>query len=230
MISMDKSALDSLEREITSCRLCPRLVVWREEVARIKRKAFKDEDYWGKPVPGFGDSQASLMVIGLAPGAHGSNRTGRMFTGDASGDFLFPALYRAGFANQQLSSSLQDGMQLCNSWITAVCRCVPPENKPNPEEISNCSGYLSREFSLLPVQGIIALGKIGYDQTIHLLKQQYQNLPTPPTFGHGVQFEPGKGTPWVIASYHPSRQNTQTGKLTVDMFDRIWETARRKLI
>lgn len=227
-MDMDRSALDSLEREITSCRLCPRLVAWREEVAKIKRKAFMDEDYWGKPVPGFGDPRAELLIIGLAPGAHGSNRTGRMFTGDSSGDFLFPALYRAGFASHQISRSLRDEMYLSNCWITAVCRCVPPDNKPSPGEISNCSDFLSREFSLLPVRGIVALGKIAFEQTIHLLKRYYHNLPSPPPFGHGVIFEPGKAIPWVIASYHPSRQNTQTGKLTSGMFADIWDTARSR--
>ncbi len=220
----------ALEEEIVACRLCPRLVAWREEVARTKRKAFLGETYWGKPVPGFGDIRARLLVIGLAPGAHGSNRTGRMFTGDSSGDFLYPALHRAGFANQTHSYSRDDPLLLRNIWISAVCRCVPPGNKPLPQEMANCSTFLNREWDLLPVQGVVALGKIAYDQTIHLLKNRYLPLPIPPPFGHGIVFEPGNGIPWVLASYHPSRQNTQTGKLTAAMFDRIWNIAQEKLL
>ena len=228
-MNMNPPIWNSLEEEIVSCRLCPRLVAWREEIARIKRRAFMGETYWGKPVPGFGDIHGRLLVIGLAPGAHGSNRTGRMFTGDSSGDFLYPALHRAGFANQAISHSRDDQLSLRNIWISAVCRCVPPGNKPLPEEMTNCSRYLKREWDLLPLQGVIALGKIAYDQTFRLLKNRVQSLPTPPPFGHGNVFEPGNGIPWVLASYHPSRQNTQTGKLTTAMFDSIWKTTNERL-
>lgn len=229
-MKMNSPIWDALEEEIVACRLCPRLVAWREEVARTKRRAFLGETYWGKPVPGFGDIQGRLLVIGLAPGAHGSNRTGRMFTGDSSGDFLYPALHRAGFANQAFSQSRDDQLSLQKIWISAVCRCVPPGNKPLPEEMANCSQYLEREWDLLPVQGVVALGKIAYNQTIHSLQNRFHPLPPPPPFGHGIVFEPGNGIPWILASYHPSRQNTQTGKLTAAMFDSIWKTAKDRLL
>jgi len=227
---MSESNWVALDQEIVSCRLCPRLVEWREEVARVKRKAYRQEEYWGKPVPGFGDHAASILVIGLAPGAHGSNRTGRMFTGDASGDFLYPALYRSGFASLPVSTSRDDSLHLPGLYITAVCRCVPPDNKPLPQEMVNCHSYLVRELNLLPVRGIVALGKIGYDQSLRLLEEKFSKLPNPPVFGHKVLFSPGNGIPWVLASYHPSRQNTQTGRLTKEMFDEIWQLARDLLL
>jgi len=218
---------DSLEKEIIACRKCPRLVSWREEVGVTKRRAFRDEDYWARPVPGFGDPQAHILVVGLAPGAHGSNRTGRMFTGDASGDFLYPALHRAGFASQPCSLSADDGLTLNHILITAVCRCVPPDNKPLPAEIQNCRPYLVKEMDLLPnLQGIVALGRIAYDATIQVLGLSRKDIELP-AFGHGAFLAPGDGLPWILASFHPSRQNTQTGRLTASMFDQIWSNARK---
>lgn len=221
--------LDSIHKQVIACRKCPRLVAWREQVAREKRRAFLQEEYWGKPVPGFGDPLAKIMVVGLAPGAHGSNRTGRMFTGDASGEFLYRALYLAGFANQSTSIEVGDGLTLNEIYISAVCRCVPPQNKPTPQEIRNCLGYLEKELDLLPVQGIIALGKIAYDEVVRWadLRKYY---PTEEIqFAHG-RFNPSvEGKPWVLASYHPSRQNTQTGRLTREMFQSIWIQAHNLL-
>lgn len=211
-----------LEQEIIACRKCPRLVEWREQVGMVKRRAFSEEIYWAKPVPGFGDALAKVMVLGLAPGAHGSNRTGRMFTGDASGDFLYPALFRAGFTNQPYAKSIKDGLELKDLYITAVCHCAPPDNKPFPVEISNCQGYQLRELDFLnDLQGIVALGKIAYTSAIQLLRVKGRTELFF-EFGHGV-FNPGQeGIPWLMGSYHPSRQNTQTGRLTTEMFDQIW--------
>jgi uracil-DNA glycosylase family 4 len=231
--------LDALNAEITSCRLCPRLVAWRQQVAREKRRAYRDWVYWGKPVPGFGDPAARALVVGLAPGAHGSNRTGRMFTGDSSGDFLYPALYRAGFASQPRATQRNDGLILKDMFITAVCRCAPPDNKPTPAEIAACQPYLQREIVLLPnLQVIVALGRIAYDSVLrlyafpnpHPAPRSPQHVPRNTTyaFSHGASFPL---TPHItlIASYHPSRQNTQTGRLTTAMFDEIWQAARRQL-
>lgn len=220
----------ALEDRITRCRLCPRLVTYREEVARTKKRAFLGETYWGRPVPGFGDPRARVLVVGLAPGAHGSNRTGRMFTGDALGDFLFPALYRAGFCNRPVSLSRDDGLTLSGLFISAVGRCAPPGNKPAPGEIRNCLPYLAEELALLEqVRVIVALGKIAYDASVQLLAEDCRRQK--PVFGHGVEWEAeylreGKRvTVRIIGSYHPSRQNTQTGVLTRPMFDRIWKRA-----
>ena len=219
-----------LEERIVSCHLCPRLVKWREEVSLTKRRAYQDEAYWGKPVPGFGDPQARILVVGLAPGAHGSNRTGRMFTGDASGDFLFPALYRAGFANQVEAVSRNDSLELQDLFITAVGRCAPPANKPNSEELRNCQPFLISEIRLLAqLQGIVALGQIAFDRVIRLYREQGADIPRL-KFGHGALYSLGEGLPWLLASYHPSRQNTQTGRLTPEMFDQIWETAFSRLV
>jgi len=208
--------------ELIHCRLCERLVSWREEIALTKKKAYLDLDYWGKPVPGFGDLDGQVLVVGLAPGAHGSNRTGRMFTGDASGDFLYPALFRAGFASQPESVNIQDDLTLDNLFITAVCRCVPPKNKPAPSEIKNCLPYLQHEISLMKhLKVVVALGAIAQHHILRIysdLIQQKQQFP----FNHGrVDKFPGE-LPYLISSYHPSRQNTQTGKLTIEMFDKIW--------
>lgn len=218
--------LQQLEDEIITCRRCPRLVAWREEVARTKRRAYRDFEYWGKPVPGFGDSHASLLIVGLAPGAHGSNRTGRMFTGDASGDFLFPALHKAGFASQPLAEGRDDNLTLQELFITAVCRCAPPVNKPNRVEMDNCLPYLWAEVERLPrLEGIVALGKIGFDNVLRVYRQHGCAIPAL-KFGHGAFYQLGAGLPWLLASYHPSRQNTQTGRLTQNMFAAIWSQAR----
>ncbi|NLB70753.1 MAG: uracil-DNA glycosylase [Chloroflexi bacterium] len=220
--------LKQLEQEIIACRKCPRLVAWREEVARVKRKAYRDQEYWGKPVPGFGDPNARLLILGLAPAAHGANRTGRMFTGDGSGDFFIPALYRAGFANQPSSKSRTDGLRLIDCWLTASARCAPPANKPTTEELNNCRAWLEAEFDLLPnIQGVVLLGKIAFDNLLKLpgysdlSKKEYR-------FAHNALYQPG-GLPWMLCSYHPSMQNTQTGRLTKEMFDQIWQRARQLL-
>jgi len=198
-------------------------------MARLKRKAYRDWDYWGRPVPGFGDPQARLLIVGLAPGAHGSNRTGRMFTGDASGDFLYPALHRAGFASQSDSTRLGDGLELRDAFITAVCRCAPPDNKPTPAEMQTCQPFLRAEVQLLTrLQGIVALGAIGFNGILAAYRQLGHPIP-PLAFGHGVFYPLGPGLPWLIGSYHPSRQNTQTGRLTATMFDAIWQSVRQHL-
>lgn len=213
------------EEDLIQCRQCPRLVAWREEVAAKKRRAYLNWEYWGKPVPGFGDHHARILVIGLAPGAHGSNRTGRMFTGDASGDFLYPALFRAGLANQPISMKPGDGLFLTDLFITAVCRCAPPANKVLPAEILNCRPFLRKEMTLLKnIQGIIALGRLAFDQTLSLLEVKSQVVNNG-GFSHGALHILGDNKPWLLASYHPSRQNTQTGKLTKEMFDSIWSKA-----
>jgi len=212
---------------LIACRLCPRLVQWREQTAITKRRAYLNWDYWAKPVPGFGDHQARLLVVGLAPGAHGSNRTGRMFTGDASGDFFYPALYRAGFANQPTSVSRDDGLALTDVFVTATARCAPPDNKPLPQEIRNCRPYLLQEMAFMPkIQGIVLLGRIAFEQILSIYGVP---APRPAQFAHGALFELPNGLPWLLASYHPSRQNTQTGRLTQSMFDEIWQKARSLL-
>jgi uracil-DNA glycosylase family 4 len=201
-------------------------VEWREEVARVKRKAYRDQDYWGKPVPGFGDPEARILVLGLAPGAHGSNRTGRMFTADGSGNFLYPALFRAGFASQPEATAIGDGMVLKDGFISAVCRCAPPANKPTREEIFNCLPWLVGEMRALShLQGVVVLGKIALDGLLSL--PAFADLPKKKfPFGHDRFYETLPGLPWILCSYHPSLQNTQTGRLTADMFDQIWEKAK----
>ena len=216
--------LTSLNQEIISCRKCPRLVEWREEVARVKRKAYMDAEYWGKPVPGFGDPNARVLVVGLAPGAHGSNRTGRQFTGDASGNFLFPALYLAGFANQAESESRSDGLILKDMYITASGRCAPPKNKPATEELNTCQPYLERELEILNPKVIVCLGKIGFDR----IRRVYSVKDASVKFGHGALYQLENGV-WLLGSYHPSQQNTLTGKLTEKMFDDIWKKAKELL-
>ena len=215
--------LQSFDTEILACRRCPRLVEWRERVAREKRRAYLDWEYWGKPVPGFGDPHARVFVVGLAPGAHGSNRTGRQFTGDASGEFLFPALYRAGFASRPVSVSRDDGLTLTDLYTAPVCRCAPPGNKPTTQEMANCLHYLVREVELIQPKVFVALGRIAFDALKSIL-----HTPASIVFSHGALY-PLDAEHWLLASYHPSRQNTQTGRLTVEMFDRIWETARELL-
>jgi uracil-DNA glycosylase len=212
---------------IVACEKCPRLRQYCAAVARDKRRAFRAETYWGKPVPGFGDSQARLFVVGLAPAAHGGNRTGRMFTGDRSGDFLYAALYRAGFANQPIAVSCADGLQLIDAYIAAAGRCAPPDNKPTPEELDNCRLYLIEELRLLQqARVIVALGKIAFDTVLVALADHGAGIPRPrPAFGHEAVFRLGKYT--LIGSYHPSQRNTQTGLLTPPMFDRVFHRARR---
>ncbi len=225
--ALDQAAtLAEVNEILVDCRRCPRLVAWREEVARTKRRAFRDWTYWGRPVPGFGDPRARLLVVGLAPAAHGGNRTGRVFTGDSSGDFLFGALYRAGFANQPGSVARGDGLALQDVYIAAACRCAPPDNKPTRVEMDNCRPYLLAELRLLHnLQGIVALGRIGFE-TILAAYRALGYGPNHPGFGHGSAGPLGDGLPWLLASYHPSQQNTQTGRLTREMFDSVWQTAR----
>jgi uracil-DNA glycosylase family 4 len=213
--------LENLNKEIIACRKCPRLVAWREEVAQVKRRAYRDEEYWGKPVPGFGDPKARVLVVGLAPGAHGSNRTGRNFTGDASGGFLYPALYKAGFANQPTAESRSDGLILKDVYITASGRCAPPDNRPSPEELNNCQPYLEREIEILKPKVIVCLGRIAFERILRI----YSTRSSVMKFGHGALYKLDSGA-WVLCSYHPSQQNTLTGKLTVKMFDEIWEKAK----
>ncbi len=213
--------LKTLTSEIISCRQCPRLVEWREEVARVKRKAYRDHEYWGKPVSGFGDSHAKVMIVGLAPGAHGSNRTGRGFTGDGSGSFLFPALHRAGFANQPNATARDDGLILFDLWITAVGRCAPPKNKPTSEELNTCQPFLEREIEILQPKVLVAFGRIAFDRLLKIYNLRKKDY----AFSHGALHKLPSGE-WLLVSYHPSRQNTQTGRLTVEMFDEIWEKAK----
>ena len=208
-----------LEREITDCRKCPRLVLYREDVARTKRRAYRDCNYWGRPVPAFGDPNARLVIIGLAPGAHGSNRTGRMFTGDRSGEFLYEQLYRAGFANQPHSKECDDGLVLKDALISAAIRCAPPDNKPLPEEIRNCVPYLERELELIQPRAILALGGIALNTYLNILKRKGQIASCAPyRFAHGASFDFPPPLPRLFAAYHPSQQNTQTGRLTPAMF------------
>ncbi|MEA5078604.1 MAG: uracil-DNA glycosylase [Anaerolineaceae bacterium] len=217
--------LQRIEDQVIACRLCPRLVEYREEVARVKRRAYRDEPYWGKPVPGFGDPAARILIVGLAPGAHGSNRTGRMFTGDDSGKFLYSALFRAGMANQPTGMDPKDGLELKEAFITAVGRCAPPDNKPLPAELLACRPYLLAELAALTnLQGVVALGKIAYDICTQILNQRGNTLPKV-EFGHGALAQGQMDALWLLGSYHPSRQNTQTGKLTPAMFDSIWQKA-----
>jgi uracil-DNA glycosylase family 4 len=216
-----KSQLQELNQEIISCTKCPRLVAWREEVARVKRKAYRDQEYWGRPVPGFGDPNARILVVGLAPGAHGSNRTGRNFTGDASGGFLYPALYRAGFANQPTAVSRNDGLRLKDVYLAASARCVPPDNKPTLEELNNCQPYLECDLEILKPKVIVCLGRIAFERILKI----YSVRNAAWKFGHGALFRLDHGC-WILCSYHPSQQNTLTGRLSIKMFDEIWAKAK----
>ena len=225
-----QNKLKVFEQEITNCRKCPRLVHYREEIARTKRRAYRDWTYWGRPVPAFGDPEAELVIIGLAPGAHGANRTGRMFTGDRSGDFLYEQLYRAGFANQPHSKHLGDGLSLKGVWISAAIRCAPPDNKPLPEEIRNCLPYLERELALIRPRAILALGGIALNTYLDLLKSKGLIASRAPyRFSHGATFVLPAGLPRLFAAYHPSQQNTQTGRLTPAMFAGVLRQIRKFL-
>ena len=222
-----------LTEEIVTCRACPRLVAWREQVAREKRRAYLDWDYWGRPVPGFGDRTARLLVVGLAPGAHGANRTGRMFTGDGSGDTLYSAMYRGGFANQPTARHPNDGLSLTDAFVTAVARCAPPSNRPAREELNSCRDFLMRELGLMPqTRVILALGQIAFDGCVRVLSDLGYGLPRL-KFGHGLFYRlprpAAAGPKYLIASYHPSRQNTQTGRLTPEMLDHVFVLARSLL-
>jgi uracil-DNA glycosylase len=237
-MSLPRPSLEVLHDELIRCRRCERLVTWREEVAETKRRAYREETYWGRPVPGFGDPNASLILVGLAPGAHGANRTGRMFTGDRSGDFLYAALHRAGLASQPTSTSKNDGLELRDVFITAACRCAPPDNKPTRNELDVCREWLLEEIQRLPRARVyLALGQIGYEAMLGLSKRTETIVGRAkdkhPGFGHGVMTEivdprANDTDAWLFASYHVSQQNTQTGKLTEAMFDAVLSRALEK--
>jgi uracil-DNA glycosylase family 4 len=222
------SWLRVLNAEVIACSRCPRLVTYREQIAREKRRAYRDWDYWGKPVPGFGDPNARVLVLGLAPGAHGSNRTGRPFTGDSSGNFMYPVLHETGFANQSSATDRNDGLVLTDVYITAAARCAPPDNKPWPEELANCAPFLDRELEGLgKVKVAVALGRIGFDAYLNYLKRRdVVSTKKPYVFKHAASYELPNGK-ILLASYHPSNQNTNTGKLTRQMFVEIFREARR---
>lgn len=223
---MTARSMDALQARITQCHLCSRLVEWREQVAVEKRASFRDDEYWGRPVPSFGDPNARVLVVGLAPAAHGANRTGRMFTGDRSGDWLYGALHRAGFANQPRATAVDDGLELQDVFVSAAVRCAPPANKPTVKERDACRPWLDEELNLLAqLRVVVVLGSFSYIQTLKVLGDRGLDVPRPrPRFGHGVEVDLGALT--LIASYHPSQQNTFTGKLTEPMFDGIWQRAR----
>jgi uracil-DNA glycosylase family 4 len=246
---MSTVSIASIERTVVRCTRCPELRAYCATVAREKKRAYADEVYWGKPVPAFGDPDARVVLVGLAPGAHGSNRTGRMFTGDASGDFLFPALYRAGFASQEFATGRDDGMVLRDCIITAAGRCAPPKNKPTPQQLRNCFPYLVEEFAALGnLRVAIALGRIGFEAIVRALTERGYAFESKPVFGHLAEViarpsttalrayarddkknaprANNRGTITVLSSFHPSRQNTNTGKLTAPMFDAVFERAR----
>ena len=218
----------ALAAEIADCRQCPRLVEWRERVAREKRASFRDWNYWGRPIPGFGDPAARVLILGLAPAAHGGNRTGRVFTGDRSGDFLFAALHRAGFANKPTSVRAGDGLELRDAWITAAVRCAPPQNKPTPGERDSCLPFAVRELAALQdVRVILCLGAFAWDAALRLVAARGASVPRPrPRFGHGAECELDAGAPLLLGCFHPSQQNTFTGKLTPAMVDLVLRRAR----
>ena len=222
------TALAILHKEVVSCTRCPRLVAYREQIGREKRLAYRDHEYWARPVPGFGDPRARVLILGLAPGAHGSNRTGRPFTGDASGKFMYPILYKVGFASQPNAESRDDGLKLIDCYITAAVRCAPPDNKPLPSELANCARFLDRELILLKdVKVVVALGKIGFDAYLNYLKRGGVIQRTSEfKFAHAASYAMPNGV-ILLASYHPSNQNTATGKLTVAMFEQVFRKARK---
>jgi uracil-DNA glycosylase family 4 len=226
-------SLRKIRSELIECRACPRLVEHREDIARRKRRAYQGWTYWGRPVPAFGEADARLVLVGLAPGAHGSNRTGRMFTGDASGDFLFEALHRYGFATQPDAITRGDGLELVDCFITAAARCAPPGNKPSGSELDRCAAFLVRELCLLDGARVyLALGRVAYDRLLrtlvtHLGREDVRS--GAPPFAHGLEWRPDARSPWILCSYHPSRQNTQTGRLSRPMFHAVFRRARRLL-
>ncbi|MBI3975767.1 MAG: uracil-DNA glycosylase [Armatimonadetes bacterium] len=228
-MSGSTNALRALERAVIGCRRCPRLIAHCRAVARTKRRAYRDWEYWGRPVPGFGDPEARVLVVGLAPGAHGANRTGRMFTGDGSGVTLTAALHRAGFASQPTSTSRDDGLTLTDLYLTAAVRCAPPDNRPAPGEIANCRSYLIEELRLLRrVRVVVALGHLAHDAFLRAAATTGIEVPRPaPRFAHGAEavLRWGRRTLRLLDTYHPSRQNTQTGRLTQEMLDRIFRRA-----
>jgi len=221
--------LSTLQEHIIACRLCPRLCDYTAKIAEAKRRAYRDWDYWGRPVPSFGDPNARVLILGLAPGAHGSNRTGRMFTGDRSGDILYKVLHKTGFASQPSSVSQDDGLTLTGIYITAAAHCAPPGNKPLPEELRNCRPYLERELDLLTdLRVVVALGKIAFDTYLDILKRRGAIASRAPfQFGHNFEHRVAPGVPRVLASYHPSQQNTSTGKLTEKMLTDVFRRARK---
>ena len=222
-----RSALARLAGEIVACRRCPRLIEHCREVARVRRRAFRDEVYWGRPVPGFGDPAARILLLGLAPAAHGANRTGRMFTGDGSGDWLYSALHRAGLANRPEARARDDGLKLHGAFVSAACRCAPPANRPEPDELERCAVFLDRELELLAeLRVVVALGRIAWDAALHRAARAGRGSAPPrprPAFAHGAEARLPLGRDgaslWLVGSYHPSRQNTQTGRLTRPMLD-----------
>lgn len=223
--------LAAVENRVIACRLCPRLVRWCERVAAEKRRAFRDEEYWGRPVPGWGDPRARCLIVGLAPAAHGANRTGRMFTGDESGRWLYRALHRSGFATRPLSTRPGDGLELRDCFISAVNRCAPPANRLTPEERANCRPWLEAELDRLhAVEVIVALGAVAFDHVLRIFRDRGHPVPRPkPRFGHGVEVELGPEAPLLVASFHPSQQNTHTGRLTETMLDRVFSRTRDRL-
>lgn len=224
-------ALEVLNQDIITCTKCPRLVEYLAEVARVRRRAYRDWDYWAKPVPGFGDPHARLLLVGLAPGAHGANRTGRPFTGDRSGEFLYKVMYDTGFASQPCSVSRDDGLKLLDCYIGAAVRCAPPDNKPLPEEICNCRPFLERELEQLKsLQVVVALGRLAFDAYLAILHGQGKIARRSAfCFAHNAEHQTGEGHPILIGSYHPSQQNTSTGKLTENMMRAVFERAKRHL-
>jgi uracil-DNA glycosylase len=226
-VTAPSPSLSTLGREIVRCRACPRLVAWREEVSLRKRRAYEGEDYWGRPVPGFGDPEARLVVLGLAPGAHGANRTGRVFTGDRSGDFLFAALHRAGLANQPVSKAIGDGLRLRGAYVLVAARCAPPGNRPDPEELERCAPFLDREIDALThARVVLALGAIAWSAYLGYLRRRGHRPPRPrPPFAHQAELLVTAPHPRLVGSYHVSQQNTQTGRLTPAMFDRAVQRA-----
>jgi uracil-DNA glycosylase family 4 len=225
---MAADSLRKLDAEIVRCRSCPRLVAWREEAARLAPRRFCNREYWARPIPGFGDPEARVVVVGLAPAAHGGNRTGRVFTGDASGDWLFRALHATGFANQPRSTHAGDGLALSGARVTAAVRCAPPANRPTPAEERRCLPYLVRELALLDAPVVVCLGGIAWRAVLRVLRERGVSLPRPrPRFGHGVELTLPAAGVTLLASYHPSQQNTFTGRLTARMLASVFARARR---